>query len=57
MHEAKGLEYPHVILFDLVSGQRAAYVEVCDGVTPADLEAEALEYRRTSLRRMDARLA
>ncbi len=49
MHEAKGLEYPHVILFDLVSGQRAAYAEVCDGVTPADLEAEALEYRRTSL--------
>ncbi len=46
VHEAKGLEYPHVILFDLVSGQRAAYVEVCDGVTQADLEAEALEYRR-----------
>ena len=47
-HEWQGLEYPHVILFDLVSGQRAAYVEVCDGVTPADLEAEALEYRKRS---------
>ena len=46
VHEAKGLEYPHVILYDLVSGQRAAYAEVCDGVTPADLEADALEYRR-----------
>ena len=50
VHEAKGLEYPHVILFTLISGQRAAYAEVCEGVTPADLqidpEVEALEYRR-----------
>ena len=46
VHEAKGLEYPHVILYALVSGQRAAYTEVCDGVTQVDLEAETLEYRR-----------
>ncbi|HSV36813.1 MAG TPA: hypothetical protein VLI46_14725 [Ramlibacter sp.] len=46
VHEAKGLEYPHVILHALVSGQRAAYSQACDGVTPADLAADALEYRR-----------
>ena len=46
VHEAKGLEYPHVILHALVSGQRAAYAEVCDGVTQADLQIEQLAYRR-----------
>jgi hypothetical protein len=46
VHEAKGLEYPHVILYAMVSGQRAAYAEVCDGVTAADLQADVLEYRR-----------
>lgn len=46
VHEAKGLEYPHVILYALVSGQRAAFAEVCDGVTAADLETDVLEYRR-----------
>jgi hypothetical protein len=46
VHEAKGLEYPHVILFALVSGQRAAYAEVCDGITPADIQSDALEYGR-----------
>ncbi len=46
VHEAKGLEYPHVLLVELVSGQRQAYAEVCDGVQPADLEVEALDFRR-----------
>ncbi len=46
VHEAKGLEYPHVILFALVSGQRSAYTEVCDGVTAADLAVESLAYNR-----------
>ena len=46
VHEAKGLEYPHVLLVDLVSSQRQAYDEVCDGVQPADLEADELDYRR-----------
>jgi hypothetical protein len=32
VHETKGLEYPHVILYTLVSGQRAAHAEVCEGV-------------------------
>lgn len=46
VHEAKGLEYPHVVLFNLVSGQRAAYAEVCEGVTAADVQREILEYAR-----------
>jgi AAA domain/Ankyrin repeats (many copies) len=46
VHEAKGLEYPHVLLFRLVSGQRQAYAEVCDGVSEADLQGDTLEYRR-----------
>jgi hypothetical protein len=46
VHEAKGLEYPHVLLVDIVSGQRQAYAEVCDGVQAADLEVDELDYRR-----------
>lgn len=46
VHEAKGLEYPHVILYTLVSGQRAAYAEVCEGVLPNDLQVEELNYNR-----------
>jgi hypothetical protein len=46
VHEAKGLEYPHVVLFSLVSGQRAAYAEVCEGVTAADVQRESLDYAR-----------
>lgn len=46
VHEAKGLEYPHVILFNVVSGQRAAFSEVCDGVSAKDINTEDLDYRR-----------
>ena len=46
VHEAKGLEYPHVVLVGIVSGQRAAYTEVCDGVTRQDLQRDELDYRR-----------
>lgn len=46
VHEAKGLEYPHVLLVGLVSGQRQAYAEVCDGVSEGALQADELDYRR-----------
>jgi AAA domain/Ankyrin repeats (many copies) len=46
VHEAKGLEYPNVILFQIISGNRAAYAEVCRDVTPGDLEGEDLDFRR-----------
>jgi len=46
VHEAKGLEYPNIILYRFISGQRQAYAEICDGVSSADLQNETLEYRR-----------
>ncbi len=48
VHEAKGLEYPHVLLLGLVSGQRAAYAEVCEGVSAQDLLRDELDYRRAA---------
>lgn len=44
--EAKGLEYDVVILYDLVSTERAAYRDVADGVTQADLDAPELTFAR-----------
>jgi hypothetical protein len=46
VHEVKGLEYPHVILFNLISGARADYAEICRDVSLADLAKEDLEFRR-----------
>ena len=46
VHEAKGLEYPTIVLYGFVSGQRQAYAEVCAGVDAADLAVESLDYRR-----------
>ena len=46
VHEAKGLEYPHVLLVDLISGQRKAYAEVCQNVVAADLLSDELDYSR-----------
>jgi hypothetical protein len=46
VHEAKGLEYESVILYDLVSSERAAYRDVAEGVTSADIDAEGLTYAR-----------
>lgn len=46
IHEAKGLEYDSVVLFRFVAAARADYAALTEGVTPADLEREALDYRR-----------
>ena len=46
VHEAKGLEYPNIILYRFVSAQRQAYAEICDGVSAADLLHDDLDYRR-----------
>ena len=46
VHEAKGLEYTNVILFNLVSGNRAVYADLCTDVVAADLEGDELDYRR-----------
>jgi hypothetical protein len=46
VHEAKGLEYPHVLLFLLVSGQRQTYAQVCEGVDEEDMAGDTIDYRR-----------
>lgn len=46
VHEAKGLEYDTVILFDIVSSERAAYRELTAGVSQADIDADVLAYAR-----------
>ena len=46
VHEAKGLEYPDVILFQMISSNRAAYAEVCRDVSASDIEGEDLEFSR-----------
>lgn len=45
VHEAKGLEYENVVLFNLVSGAAREFRECAAGVEPADLEG-GLEYAR-----------
>lgn len=47
IHEAKGLEYPNVILFNMISAHRQTFNEICHGVSLADLQGETLEYRRS----------
>jgi hypothetical protein len=50
VHEAKGLEYPNIILYNLISNNRQTFSEITEGVDPAELEASLerneLQYRR-----------
>ncbi len=46
VHEAKGLEYPNVIMVDMVSGQRQAFAELAQGVQLSDLGGDDLNYSR-----------
>lgn len=46
IHEAKGLEYESIVLYRFVSDHRAEFSEIVDGVAPADLAVDTLEYRR-----------
>ncbi len=46
IHEAKGLEYENIVLYRFVSSNRARFSEIADGVSAADLEGDALDYRR-----------
>jgi hypothetical protein len=45
VREAKGLEYPHAILFNFIAEERQAFNAVAEGVSAADLEGE-LRYAR-----------
>ena len=46
IHEAKGLEYENIVLFKFVSGNRAEFNEIVDGVFRDDLSVDTLEYNR-----------
>jgi hypothetical protein len=46
VHEAKGLEYEAVVLYDIVSTERAAYAELADGVSHADVDKDELSFAR-----------
>jgi hypothetical protein len=46
VHEAKGLEYDTVILYDVVSAERQAYRDVAAGITAADIGVTELAYAR-----------
>lgn len=46
VHEAKGLEYDSIVLFRFVSGNRAQFSEIADGVSAADLAVDDLQYGR-----------
>ena len=46
VHEAKGLEYPNIILHNFISGHRQTYADITQGVTADDLQKGELDYRR-----------
>ncbi|WP_407571549.1 hypothetical protein [Deinococcus altitudinis] len=46
VQEAKGLEYPNIILFNVISGQRQMYAQITEGVSSADLDTDQLRYSR-----------
>ncbi|WP_416574476.1 AAA family ATPase [Niveispirillum sp. KHB5.9] len=46
IHEAKGLEYENIVLYRFISDYRAEFNEIADGVSPDDLTADELAYRR-----------
>jgi len=46
VHEAKGLEYDHVILFGFVASARREFAAIVDGVSPSDLQTDTLAYGR-----------
>ena len=47
VHEAKGLEYPNVVLYNFVSSAEKSFRDLAEGVDPLDLEKDQLEYSRS----------
>lgn len=46
VHEAKGLEYEAVILYDIVSSERARFREIAEGISKKDLDVDELVFAR-----------
>jgi len=47
VHEAKGLEYENVLLFDIISGNDKEFRDISDDVYPDDLQVDEMKYART----------
>ena len=46
VHEAKGLEYPNVVLFNIVSSAEREFKEIAQGVDPTCLSTAQLDFSR-----------
>lgn len=46
VHEAKGLEYPTIVLYNLISNNRMTFQDICENVGAEDLLHKDLQYRR-----------
>jgi hypothetical protein len=46
VQEAKGLEYPNIILYKFVSGKSREFIDISEGVSRSDVEAEDIRYAR-----------
>ena len=46
VYEAKGLEYPNIILFNMVSDAQNEFKEICVGVEKKDLDLAQIQYIR-----------
>lgn len=46
VQEAKGLEYPGIVLFDLIGSHRQAYRDIASDLDPEALEGETLRFSR-----------
>ncbi len=46
VYEAKGLEYPNIILFNMVSEAQNEFKEICSNVEKQDLESTHMQYIR-----------
>lgn len=48
VHEAKGLEYESIILYNFVSCERQSFAAIAEGLSASDVEAGDLEYSRAA---------
>ena len=46
VHEAKGLEYENIILLNFVSNKTKEFIDIAQGVTRDDVEADEIHYAR-----------
>ncbi len=46
VHEAKGLEYDSIVLFRFISGNRARFADIAEGIDAADIAGAELAYSR-----------